>query len=212
MKRRTFLAGAACSVLATPSIAATGTSRTFEIYRDGSLIGTHVLDAVQSNGGFEIQIDIEIAIKILGITAYRYTLNNREVWSGGVIQSVASKVDDDGDADFANVSAAGGALAVKGSRFDGEVGPDAVTTSYFATPFLNRGPWISTQSGTPLKVKVSPIAGRKRWHAVKGDLETTLGYDERGEWVGCEFDAGGELASYKLIGETGAIAALWANA
>ena len=107
MKRRTFLAGAACSFLATPAIAAMGTSRTFEIYRDGSLVGRHVLDAVQSKGRFEVQIDIEIAIKILGITAYRYTLNNREVWSGGVIQSVTSKVDDDGDPDFANVSAAG---------------------------------------------------------------------------------------------------------
>lgn len=212
MKRRTFLAGAACSVLATPAIAAMGTTRTFEIYRDGSLVGSHVLDAVQSKGRFEVQIDIEIAIKILGITAYRYTLNNREVWSGGVIQSVASKVDDDGDPDFANVAASGGALAVNGSRFDGKVDPEAVTTSYFATPFLKRGPWISTQSGAPLKVSVAPIAGRERWYAVKGDLETTLGYDERGEWVGCEFDAGGEPASYKLIGDTGAIAAFWANA
>ena len=45
-----------------------------------------------------------------------------------------------------------------------------------------------------------------------GGLETRLRYDGRGEWVGCEFDAGGELASYEIASEAGWFGALWSEA
>lgn len=212
MQRRTFLAAGAASVLAAPHIALAGAGRRFSIWRDGDRIGEHTLNAVSRGGRFEIAIDIRIAVKVVGITAYRYTLSNREVWVDGRIQSVKSRVNDDGDKEFATVSAAAGGLQIKGSGYSGKIGADAVTTSYFATPFLKRAPWISTQSGKPLSVRVSPLGGRPGWYGVSGDLKTALGYDGRGEWVGCEFDAGGELATYELIGPAGAISGLWANA
>ena len=212
MRRRSFLAGTAGCLLASPVVAAPTARRRFRIFRDGDDIGTHTMEAVANGDRFEIAIDIKIAIKVLGITAYRYELSNREVWSGGAIRSVASQVNDDGDKEFAKVAAADGGLKIDGSRFSGRIGGDAVTTSYFATPFLKRNPWISTQSGQPLNVKVAPVSGRTGWSKVSGDLETTLGYDAAGEWVGCEFDAGGELASYQLDGPVEGIAALWAGA
>lgn len=212
MQRRTFLATSAGFVLAAPHIAAASTQRRFTIWRDGSNIGEHTMSAVQRGGNFEIAIDIKIAVKVLAITAYRYELSNREVWSGGKLQSVKSRVNDDGDKEFANVAAAGGGLQIEGSGYSGKASGDAVTTSYFATPFLKRGPWISTQSGKPLNVRVAPVGGRGGWHQVSGELTTRLGYNGAGEWVGCEFDAGGELATYELKGGVGRIAALWADA
>ena len=212
MRRRTFLAAGGAALLAAPHVAAASSTRKFAIWRDGDRIGEHVMSAVAGGGKFEISINIAIAVKVLGITAYRYTLKNREVWSGGRIVSVASKVNDDGKAEFSNASAAGGGLKISGSGFSGQIGADAVTTSYFATPFLKRQPWISTQSGKPLKVRVAPVSGRAGWHQVTGELKTRLGYNGAGEWVGCEFDAGDELATYEMQGGAGNIAALWANA
>lgn len=212
MLRRTFLAAGAAGVLAAPHIALANAGRRFTIWRDGDRIGEHTLSAVSRGGQFEIAIDIMIAVRVVGITAYRYTLSNREVWAGDRIQSVTSRVNDDGDKEFATVSSNGVALQVEGSGYSGKAGADAVTTSYFAMPFLKRAPWISTQSGKPLSVSVSPLGGRRGWHRVSGDLETALRYDRQGEWVGCEFDAGGELATYELNGPVGSIGDLWAGA
>ena len=210
MDRRVFLGGAAAA-LASPALGSTRATRTFRIIRDGDDIGTHALEAVVGANGFEIAIDIRIAVKVLGITAYRYEMDNREIWKNGRIVSVNSVVNDDGTKDFAKANRNGEALNLEGSRFNGAAPSIAATTSYFTTDFLKRQPWISTQTATPLDIKIAP-EGRDRWWKTAGVLETNLGYDANGEWIGCEFDAGGELASYEVAGGAGQIAALWASA
>ena len=210
LDRRLFLGGAAAA-LASPALAAGRASREFRIIRDGDDIGSHRLDAVLGPNGFEVAIEIRIAVKVLGITAYRYEMDNREVWSGGAIRSVDSRVNDDGTRDFFRATRKDGGIAIEGSRYSGLVPQDAVTTSYYATPFLQRQPWVSTQSGAPLKLTVNP-GGRDRWWSVRGELDTDLGYDTSGEWIACEFDAGGEQARYEVAASSGRIGALWASA
>ncbi|MEM7057075.1 MAG: DUF6134 family protein [Pseudomonadota bacterium] len=214
LHRRTVLAGLSASVLAnpfpTPALAASTASRNSEVFRDGDSIGTHTMEAVLGANGFEIDITIRLAVKVLGITAYRYELTNREVWKNGAIVSVSSTVNDDGTDDFSRIKRDGDGLKIEGSRHNGAASLNSVTTSYYATPFLERRPWISTQTGVPLKVSVNP-EGRANWWSVTGELETKLGYKD-GEWVACEFDAGGELAEYKLVRQSGKIGALWAQA
>ena len=214
LHRRNLLVGLGATAiggaLSAPALAAEKASRVSDVFRDGDAIGTHTMDAVLGPNGFEIDISIKLAVKVLGITAYRYELTNRELWKDGRIVSVNSTVNDDGTDDFSRVKRVGDALEISGSRHSGKAPLDAVTTSYFATPFLKRRPWISTQTGVPLKVSVKP-EGRTNWWAVTGELETKLGYKD-GEWVACEFDAGGELGSYKLRSQSGKIGALWAKA
>lgn len=210
LNRRLFLGGASAA-LACPAAAAQKASRTFRIIRDGDDIGSHVLDAVLGPSGFEIDIEIRIAVKILGITAYRYEMDNREVWQGGQIVSVNSVVNDDGTKDFAKANRNGTSLALEGSRFTGTAPVIAATTSYYTTDFLTRQPWISTQTGAPLDVGITP-EGRERWWQTSGEIETKLGYDTSGEWVGCEFDAGGEAAYYDIADSTGSISGLWGAA
>jgi len=213
MDRRTFIGGSMTSgaSLAMPALAASKATRTFRIMRDGDDIGSHSLEAVLGPSGLEVAITIRIAVKFLGITAYRYEMDNREIWKSGRIVSVDSRVNDDGTDDNANIVANGDVLSISGSRYKGTAPGTAVTTSYFAPPFLERQPWLSTQSGAPLPVQIAP-EGRNGWYAVTGELETKLGYDSRGEWTGCEFDAGGELATYAIASENGRIGGLWAEA
>ena len=75
---------------------------------------------------------------------------------------------------------------------------------------MKRQPWLSTQSGKPLEISVQP-GRQQRWWSVRGELDTDLGYDASGEWIACEFDAGGELAKYEILSGSGKIAALWAT-
>lgn len=209
MHRRVFLATSGAAFLAAPAIAAPASTRRFTILRDGSEVGFHTIDAVRKGDRYEVSIEIELVVRVIGIPAYRYELSNREVWAGQRLKSVQSRVNDDGEKAFSEVTAAGGALSVSGSGYSGTADPSAVTTSYLHADFLSRNPWISTQTGKPLSMRSSAIAGRPGWYRATGDYTVALGFTDAGEWVGCEFDAGGELASYRLDSPVGEIGRLW---
>ncbi|MEM7507911.1 MAG: DUF6134 family protein [Pseudomonadota bacterium] len=214
MQRRGFLAGGAtlamAAIIPSGALGAERAQRRFRVLRDGDDIGIHTLSATLDDRGFTMEIKIEIAVKILGITAYRYNLLNRERWRNGRIVEVDSRVFDDGVDDFCKIVQQDGELAISGSRFTGKAPIDAVTTSYYHPDFIGRRPWISTQSGAILDIQIEEVAPRV--HQVTGELTTRLTYDDRGEWVNVNFDAGGDPGTYELISETGLISPLWSEA
>ncbi|MEM7176426.1 MAG: DUF6134 family protein [Pseudomonadota bacterium] len=214
MQRRVFMTGAAALAAGTTlprrALATQRAYRKFRVYRGSREMGTHSLSATLDDQGFQIDIRIKLAVRVLGITAYRYTLINREIWRDGTIQSVDSRVNDDGTDDFCKIRKDGDQLSITGSRFTGTQPAEAVTTSYYDMSFLKRRPWISTQSGAALPVEIAD-QGDGKWK-VSGELDTTLIYDDRGEWMGSIFDAGGETATYQLESQTGLIAPLWSAA
>lgn len=211
MNRRSFIGAAAGTIgavlLPAPGLAAEPARRVFRILRGTSDIGRHTLDARLTPEGFEIAIGIDIAVRFLGITAYRYALENRELWRGGLLIRADSTANDDGEAHRARMRGGLAGIEVDGSGFSGLVAAEAVTTSYYVPEFLERRPWLSTQSGKPLEISARR-AQSGRWR-IAGELETTLVYDARGEWMGSEFDAGGEPARYELVEQSGEIAPLW---
>ncbi|MEO1613782.1 MAG: DUF6134 family protein, partial [Pseudomonadota bacterium] len=130
INRRSLIAGGAAA-LAAPSLAfATTAARTFRVLRDGSDIGFHRISVTRSGADVQVAIDIELKVKFLGITAYRYEMENREVWRDGMMISMNSKSNDDGDAAFCRVNAAGGKLEVEGSVWSGVVESDSASTTY----------------------------------------------------------------------------------
>lgn len=212
--RRTILAGAGAFIAAPSILRAAPAARVFRVVRDGDDIGTQTTAVSRVGDEIQVAVDVELKVKILGITAYRYEMANREIWRGGRLVSMDSTSNDDGDAAFARVRQAGGELEVEGSYWSGTVPADSATTTYWTKEFLNRPLWISTADGDPLKVNCSPagageIAGipTETW-AVRGDLELELHY--RGdEWVSVRFDAGGEDAIYYPENMNAKMAAVW---
>jgi len=210
--RRGFLAVTAAMVAmpgAAVAVAGESARRVFSIWRGGSDIGRHSLEARLTGRGFEIRIEIDIAVTLLGFTAYRYELSNHEVWTGREILSVDSRGNDDGDRTRCRIARTGDGLEIDGSGQSGVAPREAVTTSYFAPAFLERRPWISTQSGRPLSVSVD-ARGDGRW-AVSGDLEKVITYRD-GEWAASAFTTAGERITYQTMESTGAIAPLWRQA
>ncbi len=207
LNRRMMIGGAGLALLAPGLLRADdGGTRSFRVLRDGSDMGTHVISVKRSGSDIQVAIDIELKVKVLGITAYRYEMANREVWRDGKIVSVNSTSNDDGEAHFCRVKPAGDELEVEGSVWSGTVAGDSVTTTYWSYDFLKSPLWISTADGDPLKVTVSnvgageipgpngPVATEK-W-AIGGDMDIDLHYIDR-EWVSVRFDAGGETAIYQ---------------
>lgn len=203
--RRALLLGIGAGLLLPPPALAERTSATrrFVVRRDGAPVGTKTVTVSRAGDRTEVEVGVDIAVKILGITAYRYRMRNRELWEDGLLQSIEASTDDDGVRDFVTAARQGDAIAIRGSRFEGEAPGDAATTTYWCPAFLARPVWISTQGGQPLRVSVAPL-GRRRldlpagpveaeaWR-VSGDLSIELFYAE-GEWVANRFEARGEPA------------------
>lgn len=221
--RRAVLLGAA-SAFAAPAFAplslrADGEAeRRFEVLRGGDPIGEKVVRVAREGDSAEVEIRIDLAVKILGITAYRYELRSRETWEAGRLVSLDGETNDDGDAYAAKVRRDGDRLISEGT-WKGEIPGDAGTTTYWSKAFLDRSVWISTQSGEPLDVTCAPDGQERipgpsgellcdRWR-VTGELPVTLYYDSRGEWMGNAFDASGERAWFRTVQETGRLAPLW---
>jgi hypothetical protein len=221
-RREAILGGAAAVTLAAlPVSAATGTRR-LELYRGNSRIGEKQITVRRDGDTVAVTTDIAIAVRVLGLTVYRYTLESREVWENGQLARLDARTNDDGAAHFARAARSGDGLAIEGSEYRGTVAGNPATTTYWSSAFLERPVWISTQDGRPWRVRAQavgtepfPTAGGSvnatRWH-VRGDLDLDLFYDGAGEWVGTEFDARGETARFVLASRGAALRPLWGNA
>lgn len=208
LTRRTLLAAGGSAALFTPSLAlaSTGGTRSFRVTRGGSDIGFHRVSVRRDGDVVRARTDIEIAVRILGIVAYRYTLNYDEVYRGGLLQSLVSESNDDGDTGYVRVTRVGSALSVDGSKYSGPVDSQAVPTSYWRMAALGATPWISPEDGHLLPVGVAeggasglaPSGARVVSASDRDGYDVEIWYNAAGDWVGCTFDARGEVGAYAL--------------
>jgi hypothetical protein len=215
------IAAATLAVLPVSTLAATGTRR-LELYRGSSRIGEKQVSVRRDGDTVTVTTDIAIAVRILGLTAYRYALESREVWANGRLMQLDARTNDDGTEHFARAERSGDGLAIEGSEYSGTVAGNPATTTYWSPAFLERPVWISTQDGRPWQVRAEAVGTEPfptasgsvqatRWR-VGGGLALDLFYDGAGEWVGTEFDARGETARFVLASRGAALRPLWGNA
>jgi len=70
----------------------------YTITRDGDPIGTQKLDFVQDgNNRLTVITDVEIDVRMLGLSFYRFTQHIEEHWQDGMLQSLMSQTNDDGE-------------------------------------------------------------------------------------------------------------------
>lgn len=209
--RRNVLLGAAAAALMPVGLVAAvnGVSRRYQVLRGGDRIGSQSVTVRRDGGHIEVEVAVEIRVRVLGITAYRYEMTNTEIWDDGRLMRMDARTDDDGTRDFARARRDGGRLMVEGSGFSGEAPEDCATTTYWTPDFLGRRTWISTQTGRLLSVRAarrgtvdlalpSGKVSAEKWQ-VTGDLDLELFYAD-GEWVGNRFAAKGETA--EILAET----------
>lgn len=183
-------------MIAAPFVArALQGQRRFDLYRDGDLIGAHTLTASKTGDTVTMAIEIDIRVKFLGFTAYLYEHENRETWVGGRLQALNSRTNDDGDPATCAVERRGDQLFI-----NGQPAPDGAPTSYWNVRTLQQQPWFSSQTGKILDLNFrSAQSGAQTRVDVTGSFETTLFYDQSGEWRGCQFDGSGELITYREV-------------
>ncbi len=224
LSRRTLLAGAAGTALNVPfsAFAANGTAtRKFSAARGSSDAGHQKISLTRSGDVVTIDLETRLKVRLLGIPVFRYSLNSREVWEGGVLQSISGKTDDNGTPEFVEARRVASGLEVNGSDFKGVVKGNIASTSFFTTSLLDRTTWVSTQGGLPIDVKVTK-KGRATLGLPEGNVVCThyhLGgklkipidayFDGNGDLAGYTFDAKGEQARVLATSTTPVLNSIW---
>jgi hypothetical protein len=68
----------------------------FLVLRHGNVIGEHVFTFSRRGEDFVVEIAIDIAVELLGVTLFRFTHRAEEVWRDGWLHALVSATDDDG--------------------------------------------------------------------------------------------------------------------
>lgn len=201
---------------------------TFSATRNGEQIGLHTLTFAGNSAQRIVTVSVDIAVKIAGVTAYRYTHRSKEIWAGDQLQSLAGQTDDNGTRYVLKVERAGDALAVEheeilpivqAEAFDQglpqrqvvkEVIPgNVMPTSHWNTRQASQSVLLNTQHGVRSNIQVSKIGRenvRTSTRAVEathyrysGDVRMDQWFDDKGRWVKASFAASdGSVIEYTL--------------
>lgn len=215
MLRRQFLRQSAGLVIGMGMVGAGGKAAVagsgdlrFEVFRNGSEIGYHVLSFTQDGERLTVDIDIELRVRVAFITAYRYEHRNREQWAAGEFLGFRSRTNDNGTRHSVEAERNGDQLIIRGSEGRIEAPASVLPTTYWHRNFMAGDRWIDTQNGRVVESAVErrgseaiDAAGEKveaERFAVRGDLDVDLWYhDDR--WVKLGFGASdGSRIDYRL--------------
>lgn len=176
----------------------------YEVFRNDTRIGFHHMQFSRKDGEVRVDIHIELDVSLGFIPLFSYTHDNTEIWRDGVLQSLVSKTDNNGDLAFADLALKENSYLGTGSRYDGGLGLPIMPTSYFDPNFVRQQRLISSQDGRLLEVSVAylgpeqvpDINGSVEAHRFRltGDLEIDIWYTGDGRWVRTEFSRGGVLS------------------
>ena len=152
-----LLLGAATASLASAGPIPPSGRMAFEVLRNGSPIGTHTLRFRRDGEVTEVDIAIDLAVRVLGITVYRYTHRNTERWQGESLLSLTSATDRNGTPLQVRARRNGAAIEVDSSEAGRYAAPpDLVTTSYWHPGFV-RSRKLDTQGGRMLQVTITAV-------------------------------------------------------
>jgi hypothetical protein len=203
----TVMPGSSRAALPVPASRRLG----FDVMRKGTKLGTHVLNFFPSGDGLMVQVAVDLAYRIAGITLYHYTHAATERWSGRQVVSLVSETNDNGKRYRVSGHREAGGLAVEGTGRPRYVAPaDALPATHWNRDELN-GPWINTQDGRLMRPKVAvqgiepiPTASggiiRARRYTLTGDVQLDMFYDDQLGWAGLSFMKGGAPIRYERQG------------
>lgn len=184
----------------------------FRVLWEGDPIGYHNTTITPSadGTGMTVKTKIDMKVKIGFFTAFRYEHDSTEVWQDGVLQSLVSKTNDDGDDLAVKGEATASGFKAVGTNGSFVAPADILTTNCMWLPALvDEKKLIDSQNGVlvglvskPLGEERVTVRGKDR-EAVRHSILTpfvggSLWYDLAGNWVRSRLEIKGETLEYSL--------------
>ncbi|HEY7689976.1 MAG TPA: DUF6134 family protein [Dongiaceae bacterium] len=183
----------------------------FRVLWKGEDIGYHnVAITPTADGGMTVKTKIDMKVKIGFITAFRYEHDSTEVWQDGLLKSLVSKTNDDGDDLAMKGELVGGVFKAVGPKGPFVAPADSLTTNCMWLPELvDEKKLIDAQNGVVVSLVSKPLGtdhvvvrGKDREterHSIRTPFVAgNLWYDEAGNWVRSRLEIKGETLEYKL--------------
>ena len=173
----------------------------FDVFRDGSKFGKHIVSFSEEGDRLVVDTDIELKVAFGPLTVFHYIHDVTELYSAGRLVSLAAKTKKDGKWKVLAADAVEGGLNVAGAAFKGLRPGVIIPSTHWNIAQMKQPAMFSTETGAMLPIevvdqgleRVKTGAGEieARRYLVKSELDATFWYDASGRWVKCAFIAQG---------------------
>lgn len=177
-----------------------GPTHSFAAFRNGERIGSHTLTFSGSGDQRTVTTSIDFAVKVLGLTMYRYKHQGQEIWNGNAFQSIATQTDDNGSKFTVRAARqADGGVATSATGGQKTLPPGTVPSTHWNFGQVQQSAILNSQNGTLSRVQITP-RGRETVqtssgtlpatrYTYTGDVQMDQWFDDRGRWVKSAFKA-----------------------
>ncbi len=124
----------------------------FSVWREGSGIGSRTVTFAEDNGLLIVKTEVDIAVKVAFITAYRRTETLQEEWKDGRLMRFQGRIDDDGDVYTLRIEREDGGLLVSGTGEPYLAPSDALPATYWNRATIETDHLIDVKEGALLSV------------------------------------------------------------
>jgi hypothetical protein len=187
---------------------ANGDRLVFDVFRDGSKFGTHIVSFSQTGDTLTVESDIDLKVALGPLTLFHYVHEATERYSAGRLVSVAARTKKDGKWKQLAASAVEGGLNVVGAAFRGLHTGAVIPSTHWNVEQMKQPAMFSTETGAMLPMKVTDMGVERvktgegtieaRRYLVKSEITASFWYDAAGRWVKCAFEAEGSQVDYVL--------------
>jgi hypothetical protein len=209
-------ASAQDTAFASTQDSAYGPSHSFAAFRNGERIGTHTLSFKREGSQLVVSTTVDLAVKMMGFTAYRYSHRGKEIWNGNSLLAVETSTNDDGKQYVVRATRQGESLVVDSHTPETKGYQRTLATGVLPSTHWNlkqtaQSQLLNSQKGTIDPIRVTTV-GRESVTTASGAVEATRyrydgkegfamdqWFDARGRWVKTTFTAhDGSLIEYVL--------------
>jgi hypothetical protein len=185
----------------------------FRVLWQGDDIGHHnvTVTPTADGHGMSVVTSIRMKVKVGPFTAFNYEHDSTEAWRDGLLQSLVSKTDDDGDDLTLKGQATAGGFSAVGPKGAFLAPADVLTTNCMWLPELvDQTKIIDAQKGELVTLVSKPLGEEKvvvkgkdreaERHSIKTPfVGGSLWYDLAGNWVRSKLEIKGETLEYSLV-------------
>jgi hypothetical protein len=175
----------------------------FAIFREGEQIGRHVSEFTDSGGRLTVRTHVNIAVKVLLVTAFRFDMETEEQWVDGQLVALRTRADDDGRKRVLDATRDDGAqpqvLRVDYNGHPSTLPAGMLPTSWWNPATVDQTRLLDNLNGKTRAVTVAPrgsetvqIAGRAvpaKHYEMRGEVERELWYGLDGQLLMLRFPA-----------------------
>jgi hypothetical protein len=193
-RRRLLSGGAALAAFAPDSGTATPPDIRFEVLRNDTNIGQHVVTFRQDNDSVLASAVVDIAVRLGPIVLYHYKHSMRETWRGDEFVQLDSETDDNGKAFQVHAVRSEEHVVVESPQAPRRLLPPATIPLTHWNILCMRRPLFNPQDGVPIDSIVEPrgettvaLADGKMVHATRysvvGKYALDDWYDDAHQWT-----------------------------